>query len=303
MSDALWSAFLAALEPAGERRASIEADRPSIEPALDLLLERGRQAWPRIEVGAVAFAEAVAGALAEEEPVTQSFAELHAEDLYLTTACADGDERAIATFQRTHAPAMQRALAAAGHHEVTADEILQAVWVRLFVDEGARQAKIGAYAGRGKLASWLRVIAARTRTDLLRKRLGRHPKPAQIAEAAPALESAADSPELRHLEQTYRHEFRDAFALAVEGLDPADRNVLRQRIVYGLRVEQMAALFEIHPATVKRRLARARQRLATETQRHLLVGLRVDQRELDSILRLIHSRMEVSVGRLLERDP
>ncbi len=301
MSGSLWSAFVAALPREGELRAHCDGSRAQIEPGLNTLLERGRTAWPRIELDAAAFAGAAARSLTDEEPAPKTLSELHAEDLYLTTACAGGDERAILAFQRTHAPAIERALAVADQHEVTTDEIVQAVWVRLFVDEAPRMAKVAAYAGRGKLSSWVRVVAARTRTDLLRKRLGRHPKPA-LPEAAPPLDSAADSPELRHLEATYRHEFRDAFARAVAGLEPAQRNMLRQRIVYGLRLEQMAALFEVHPATVKRRLARARQQLATETQRHLLAGLRVDQGELDSILRLIHSRMEVSVKRLLQSD-
>lgn len=305
MTESLWSSFVGALPPGRARARAASADdatQRKIEAALNAIRERGRQAWPRLEVheDAMVLAAVRAVAAAQDQPAIETLVRVHAEDLHLATACAGGDERAIAVFQREYAPVIARAHAAAEHSEAAAEEVQQAVWVRLFVDEAGRPAKIGAYEGRGKLANWLRVVTARARTDLLRKRLGRYTKPPPLVDATPEL---AASPELLHLKETYRENFRDAFARALEDLEPGERNLLRQRLVFGLRVEQMAALFRIHPATVKRRIARARERIATQTQRHLLESLRVEPGELESILRLIHSRMDVSVGRLLERRP
>ncbi|MEM6990627.1 MAG: sigma-70 family RNA polymerase sigma factor [Myxococcota bacterium] len=299
MSGPLWQAFVAAL-PAGHTRAGA-SDAPTTEALLADLLERGDKAWPELTVAPEAFVAAIARALVDEGSVDAALEEVRAEELYLTCACAGGDERAVAAFQRQFAPVIDRTLAGSKTEATVVDEVRQAVWVRLFVDEGERRAKIGLYAGRGALGNWLRVVTARTRADVVRKIAGRRAREAE-REDAEALDPVASSPELRHLEATYRDEFRQAFALAIEQLEPPARNLLRQRIVYGLQIEQIAALFKIHPATVKRRLARTRLQLRDDTQRFLVDQLRVDDSDLASILRVIQSRMDVSVRRLLASD-
>ncbi len=294
MSDP-WSSFCAALPP-GHRAAPDDA----AQRELASLLARARDAWPDLELDALALAEAVARAVAEDErPLDEAVASIRAGELALATACAQRQPRALAAFQREFGPAIERALAGGSHHTVTAEEIRQAVMVRLFVDEGRRKAKIGMYAGRGKLVNWVRIVVSRTRADLIRAAPGRErPIEDEDVDEEPLMQ-AVDSPEARHLEQQYRVEFREAFTDAMQALTPAQRNLLRQRIVFGLKIEEIAALFEIHPATVKRRLARARQALGEETQRILLQRLRLGGTELDSLLRVVQSRVDVSVRRIL----
>ncbi len=290
-----WSSFCAALLPP-QRAAADEAARSELESQI----ARAREAWPQLELDELAFVDAVARAIAEDErPLAEAVASVRAAELALATACAQRHPRALATFQREFGPVIDRALTRGSHHTVTAEEIRQAVMVRLFVDEGRRKAKIGMYAGRGKLVNWVRIVVARTRADLIRAAPGRERPLEEDGVEEETLMLAVDSPEARHLEQQYRVEFREAFGEAMQTLTPAQRNLLRQRIVFELKIEEIAALFEIHPATVKRRLARARQALGEETQRLLLHRLRLGGTELNSLLRVVQSRVDVSVRRIL----
>ena len=85
-------------------------------------------------------------------------------------------------------------------------------------------------------------------------------------------------------------------------LDARARNLLRLHHLGGATLEQLAAMYGVHRATAVRWLADARAALARGTRRRLTASLDVSPAELDSILAMIGSRLEASVGRLLADD-
>jgi RNA polymerase sigma-70 factor (ECF subfamily) len=145
----------------------------------------------------------------------------------------------------------------------------------------------------------MRAIVIRAVIDLARSQRGQEHEIGLSPEGLASLPSPELDPELAHLKGTYRGEFERAFEAAVSALEPSERNALRQHLIHGLNIDQIGALYGIHRSTAARRIASARQHLLDETHARLRERLRVTAGELDSIMRLIDSQLDVSVARLL----
>ena len=144
----------------------------------------------------------------------------------------------------------------------------------------------------------MQVVATRIALDHTRAK----DRPTAGGDELDALAAIADDPELAFLKATYRAAWRDAFTAAAGDLDARARNLLRLHHLGGATLEQLAAMYGVHRATAVRWLADARAALARGTRRRLTASLDVSPAELDSILAMIGSRLEASVGRLLADD-
>lgn len=257
------------------------------------LYEDGRRAWPELELSRERFA-AFVRARGGEAGVA-----LRGPDLYLACACADRDERAAEIFTAEYGPDLERVAARVQLSGVSADDTRQMLLHRILVGDEDRAPKIDGYTGRGSLRNWVRAVAARAAIDLHRRGGGR-----ELSAADSLLESlgdAADDPELEYLKRHYRDHFKRAFEAAVASLAPRSRNALRHAFVDCLTIDQVAALYGIHRSNAARRLAAARDALLGATRAALEKQLSVDEVELDSIMRLIGSRFEVSIERIFAR--
>jgi RNA polymerase sigma-70 factor (ECF subfamily) len=182
----------------------------------------------------------------------------------------------------------------------TADDLKQILRTRLFVAEPGKQPKIADYAGQGFLENWLRVTAVRIFLDLAKRkdrvrevRAGEHdvlalPQPGDLA--------------LDVVKAEYREAVAAAMYEAAKRLEPGDRHLLRQHLVAGLSIDQLGAVLGIHRATAARRITRARERLVADTRAELACRLALDPDELDEVIGLAMSRLDVSLGRLLASD-
>lgn len=242
---------------------------------VDELYTQGAAAWPAFCVSRERFA-----AVASDREVV-------AEDLYLALACADGDEAAIRACREAHEPSLRQVLGKLGMSPTTIDEVVQRVLVIVFVGEaGAPQ--ITTYTGRGTLRSWLRTIAVRTG----RRQLGLENDLASD-DALPDI--AASDPELELLRERYRDQVKQAFAAAFAELAERERNVLRQYHIDGLTIDQLANLYQVNRATTARWVAGARLSVITRTRKHLVDRFGIAAAEVDSIIRLVRSHLDVSV--------
>jgi RNA polymerase sigma-70 factor (ECF subfamily) len=172
--------------------------------------------------------------------------------------------------------------------------VQQELRARLLVDDPARPAKLRDYVGRGRLASWLRVVAVRVALD-------RHRSQRPVAELDDAMAISAD-PELGYLEARYRQQFQDAFRTALGELEPRERTVLRMHLVDGLAIDRIGVIYDVHRATAARWLSSARDNLYEMTRAHLRAELGLNDDEFASIVRLVRSRLDISVMRLLEES-
>jgi RNA polymerase sigma-70 factor (ECF subfamily) len=97
----------------------------------------------------------------------------------------------------------------------------------------------------------------------------------------------------------YRQAFRSAFQSAVLTLDPREKRILHEHTVLGLSIDELGAKHAVHRATAARWVQAAREKLLTGVRRELAREVNVSPKELNSILKMVQSRFEVTMRRLL----
>ncbi|MBK7857988.1 MAG: sigma-70 family RNA polymerase sigma factor [Archangiaceae bacterium] len=272
--------FIERLAPA--LRAAVQ--KLDVGALLEDALNRARARWPTVQLTREGFFAHLAGKVSGDVP--RALETLHVEDLYLAAGCAAGDEASLRAFEARFFTAG------------VPDEVRSVLRERLLVRRPDGEARISAYSGVAPLESWFRVAAARASLNLSRAEA---PRVGDAVLAATAL--PGEGVELQHMKKLYRAEFAAAFAQALGALEVRDRNVLRLRYVDGLTLEQVAALHQVHPVTVARWQARAIEAVLRALRAALMTQLKVGASELDSILRLVRSDLDVTLRGLLGSGP
>ncbi|HZO13697.1 MAG TPA: sigma-70 family RNA polymerase sigma factor [Polyangiaceae bacterium] len=219
----------------------------------------------------------------------------HCPDLLLASACARGEAPALLAFERVFGPDVDRAIDKSPRLGIDREEFRQLLRARLFVAEGERPPRITGYRGEGALRSWVRVTAGRLVIDLSRRH---HDSERPDDDLARRLATAGDDPELDYLRHAYAEALPSAFAEAVERLTVRQRNLLRQRFLQELTVERLASIYGVHRSTMFEWLAGARESLLKELRAAL--ARRLPEQNLDSVLALMGSQLELSVRRMLD---
>jgi RNA polymerase sigma-70 factor (ECF subfamily) len=232
------------------------------------------------------------GGLLESAKLSEENALAHAHELLLAFGCAIEHPVALQNFEQHVLPA---ALARAQRSAtgVDRDELAQRVRRQLLVGE-AGPPRIASYAGIGSLIAWVGTTAVRCAVDLAR---GEHA--AAPLEDELEIVSPEPDPELEYLKGHYAAEFRSAFRRVLAELEVRDRTVLRFYYLEGMSADAIGRMFHVHRLTVGRWVAQVRQRVFAETKAGLARRLEVGSEELDSVLRLIRSRMNVSLRQVL----
>jgi RNA polymerase sigma-70 factor, ECF subfamily len=269
------------------------ARRHDLAPALEGAWTTASTKWPDLRVEPAQFAAAVARGARDLGDVVVAIGELAVDDLYLAQACATGTRAALDAFAAACDSAMFAALRQMNLAGDAIDELVHDVRTKLFVGDGAP--KIATYSGRASLASWVRTIATRAAVDRLRRRDGGSSDD-QVLEALP---DAGDSPELAHFRATYHVELKAAFEEALATLDVRERNVLRQHFVDGLTLDEIGGLYGVHKTTAFRWLETARTALSKRTRAAFQQRVKTLPADLDSILRLLQSHIDLSLSRVL----
>ena len=265
-------------------------DPAALEQALDQALGRAEAAFPDVKLEREAFVAHLARWLPPDRPARAGLDALQIEELYVACAAAAGRPAAIAAIEARYFDKAKAALARNPGTASVADEALQRVRESLFVGTARRPPKIGEYSGRGDLARWIRTTAMRTAMDLL--------SPArEIAvsdEAISRFPLPDDDPAIELMKREYGASFKQALHDALAELPRETRHEIRLYYIDGLGVEQIGAMYGIAASTVSRRLEKARRLLRDKTRAALARHLRVGDDELDSILRMIATRLDVS---------
>jgi RNA polymerase sigma-70 factor (ECF subfamily) len=225
---------------------------------------------------------------------TNALATLRGADLYLALACASGDARALEAFESTYGAGLDKTLARFANKAAQLDDLRQLVRSKLFVGEGAP--KITQYSGQGDLRVWLRVMATRTALNALRGPTSEELDDHLVA----TIVDPTDSPELLHMKSLYREEFKAAFGAALADLSPRQKSLLRFAVLNGLDGGKIGAIYKVHRTTASRWIDEARLELSQRTMKILSERLQVPKAEIESILQVIRSNLELSLERCLE---
>jgi RNA polymerase sigma-70 factor (ECF subfamily) len=257
------------------------------------LWERGRGAWPEIALG---FDELEASLrerfAAELEPIAD---ELEAGDLYLACACLLGTPGAAEAFKRSFEPSLRRFVATVEHRPEEIAERVQDMLVLLFVGDGESAPKLASYSGRGPLRSWLRMTAVNRSLNAVRDDRRQAKMESRIVEVM----RPEDDPELALLRERYRPQLEAALRDVLASLPRAERGLLRLCYVEGLSLEAIGKIRGLSKATVSRHLAAIRERVLERASRLLRERIGVSGPELESLLGLLQSQLELGLSGLL----
>jgi RNA polymerase sigma-70 factor (ECF subfamily) len=286
-----------------ERHLSADERPPWAADALDArlgaILTEARQTWPGVALEDDTFWAFLARRMPPDRDVLEVLEELKSADLYLACACLNGDDQAARAFEKEFFPVLDRALSGICGRTGQVDDVKQSVYQKVFVGEEGRDAAIHKYDGVGDLRAWVRVTAVRMALNL--KRDGKRERPLS-PEILATIPKSGPGPEEDYLKRVYSDAFKQAFGRALAALDHKQRNLLRYYYIDGLTVEQIGRIYRVHKATISRRLGEIRELLLTETRNSLVRELDVSRTEFDSIMRLIQSRMDISIFRFLKPE-
>lgn len=270
---------------------------------LDDFVLTARSAWPEWPSSdAVGFGTFVEERLrASSSPADLS--SLHAADLWLAYHASRGLPLAVAALESTCFVGLTNVLRARRAEPSEAEEVVQRLRDRLLVAEPGDRPRLLTYGGRGELKAWVRVAAVRLWLNLKREQKSGvgEAKTSSLessSEEALAFEASNDL-ELELLKGKYRELFRTAFLETVGALAPGTRLLLKLHYLDRLSMEDVGKVLGVHRLTVLRRLERARQELSEGTKERLEAELRLAPPDVDSLLRLIQSRLDVSLQHAL----
>lgn len=215
-------------------------------------------------------------------------------ELALARAIAAGEPAALGEFETAYLSPVRSTLRAMGLDAADIADIEQTVRLKLLVAEAGVPARIVAYAGHGKLGGLVRVAAVREALSLLRRR-----KPTTNEDWLEELSSPEDDPALARLKAQHRDAFKAAFEEAVRRLEPREHTLLRLHLVRHQSIDEIGAVYGVHRATAARWVEGAKRSLRTLTTK--ILGERFELRgpDLERVVALIESRIELSIDRLL----
>ncbi|WNG34925.1 RNA polymerase subunit sigma-70 [Archangium violaceum] len=267
---------------------------PGLDEALARLVREAREAWPEVSMDEGAFLAHVAERLPSTGEAREVLESLRAEDFFLAFACVRGEARALEALD-AHVLS-QVGMWLPREQPALVDELRQLLRQRLLVPAEGAPPKLASYSGRGPLGQWVRAVALRLHID--RQRAAPREMPIEEAPVALAERLGAD-PELAFIRERHQEDFRVAFRAALGRLEARERNLLRLHHVHGLSMDAVSATYQAPRSTVARWIARARERLLALTREELTVRLGLTPNELDSLLRLVRSQLDVSLRQLM----
>jgi RNA polymerase sigma-70 factor (ECF subfamily) len=215
------------------------------------------------------------------------------EEIALAIAIASGDAAAIRELETRYFAPVRPALRAMALGDADIADVEQTVRLRLLVGERPR---ILDYAGNGTLGGLLRVAITREALTLLRRK---KPTASSSDDWLTELASPDDDPQLAQLKARHRAAFKAAFEEAVRRLEPRDRALLRLHLLRRHSIDQIGAVYGVHRATAARWVDGAKRSLRTLTNKLLAERFELRGPELERVVELIESRIELSFDRLL----
>jgi RNA polymerase sigma-70 factor, ECF subfamily len=295
MSEAREPASLTALVKAHappERRAALEQVE-GLEVLLREHLAAGKAAWPAVTLVPERFMQHLARHLPERP--ADALRQLHAADLYLACACAEGERQALLAFEQH---VLQKVPARLGQlSESSVDEVLQVLRQRLLLGRGDTPPKVADYSGRGPLLAWVRIIASRIVGELA-SREGRQELFDDPPEALARM-LAPDDPERDLLKEDSRQALAEALQKVLATLPERERALLRLHHLHGVTMDRLATMYGESRSGIARRVAQARERLLKLTRAELAARLNLAGPELESLLGLVQSRLDLSLNRMM----
>jgi RNA polymerase sigma-70 factor (ECF subfamily) len=278
------SSYMPGLEPPFEPGSSLRRE-------LERRLHGAELATPGVAADPSAFVSGLAARLVAATNPLEELERLHVEDLYLAWALRHQDRAALRRFETEFLSKLATQIKGAA---AEGGELEQQVRTRLLLPGEGRPPRIEQYSGRGPFGGWLRMIATRCVLDLQR---ARGEKSGHLRELdSPGV---ATDPELDYLKLRHAGDFKVVFEQALAELDARQVTLLKLSFVEQLAPSAIAVMYDVSARTVQRWLLDLREGLLKKTREGLRARLSLSPSELDSLLGLVDSQLQVSLYRVL----
>jgi RNA polymerase sigma-70 factor (ECF subfamily) len=268
-----------------ERDSAIESD------LVDRVMAAGKSRWPDLAVDRAQLARHLReGGVAVDLAATSI-----AGDLYLAYACLTNAPTAVKLFHKTFGQIVTATARQFDRTGALTDELWQRLAELLFVSQADRPPRIAEYRGRGPLGAWVRTCAKRTALRLVKI------DGSEILETKEAIaEEIADAcdQELALLKSHYGELFRQELLVALSELSAKERTLLQLHLVAGLSTTRIAKMYRQHQSSVSRQLQKATATIFTLVKERLHLRLGVATAELESLLDLARSHIELTLSTL-----
>lgn len=258
----------------------------------DAVSQAGRGAFPKISWSEADFARAwhAFGAPVEHEPATLL-------DEYLRIACLARAAGAVETLELQFIVPLRATLVRRCGDPQLVDEALQTLRQKLLLGESPR---LQTYQSTGHLRAWLQVVGVRVCQDLARQRGARWARESALRDDWPvnstAVDVAAEREELDAL-------FVEALREVIRGLPARERYALRMHVLAGWNVSQIGEALSIHRASAARWIVAAKEKINENVRALLAERLDLDKGELERVLNLFSTKLDIRLSRLFETTP
>jgi RNA polymerase sigma-70 factor, ECF subfamily len=246
--------------------------------------------YPAVEVS---FETLGARAASVNQPPDQ----LHLEDLFLACACGAGDRVAWEIFLDEYLPQLHQWAVQACNRLQGGEDLSQDIVALLLED----RRKLASYDGRGRLASWLRVMVSRAAIDRIRKTRRDISLDEQSEQGQePAAGNSLPPDEAIGPDARWGPILARSLELELKSLPPRDRLMLGLYYLDGLPLKKIGEQLGVHEATASRWLDGIRNQVkkAVEKQLRRLYGLKPS--EIASLWGWAAENDQFSLKRILE---
>jgi len=264
----------------------------ALDAAIESAHREAREALPDVDVELARFAAEVRRRVKPLDAAV--FATLCTKDLYLAIACFDGNEAAATRLERDYFIEADIAARKVRGSDDQAAEMKSVLRKLLFTADGDRRAGLADFTGRGDMRGYLKVICTRELIRVVNKQRKEEPIDSMLERL-----EVERAPELSLLRAKHGADIAAAMRAALERLDERERALLRYSLVDGWTVDQIGEVYKVHRATAARWVAAARDSLGGLIRSEVAKRLSIDEVEVDSLIALVRSRIDVSLERVL----
>jgi RNA polymerase sigma-70 factor (ECF subfamily) len=230
------------------------------------IFEGCQRRYPTVQLSIGLFQSRVAGILASDTGTADNEAKLHYQDLFLATACAEGDRVAWEYFTDDYFPLLKSLAIKACGNASDGEDLAQEITAKLLQDKD----RIAGYNGRGSLASWLRVAVSHAAIDRFR-RVNRLTSLDSFEEnqAEALCQRPGPSEETERLDSRWGPIISRIAEDRLHALPARDRLLLSLYYLQGVPLRDIGRQFGVHEATASRWLERLRNEIRKEVEREL----------------------------------
>lgn len=253
----------------------------------------GLRRWSRIDLSFPSFLDAVIPRVRDAPHIEK----LSWMDLFLCASCELGEPEGLITLEREYIPSVGLSLRRTGLAEEQVTEVLQQLREKIFTTTTNGSSRLREYSGRSKLTRWLYVIAVRIEHNNRRAESRRDVRDGM---AMASLVDALPNPELKIIKTWQRTQVQQIIERSIRALEGETRQLLRLHFVEELSIDRLSLLYNVHRATVARRITQAVHALRGVVQQLAMEELGLNLLEYQSLLRFVRSQMEVNLKACLE---